>query len=165
MKGSFLGPAFSQEEIETRLRSADAHYQAMSESELLTVTAEALAAGKAVGWFQGRMEFGPRALGARSILADPRSPAMQSTLNLKVKRRESFRPFAPAVTLEAAPSWFDLPVESPYMLLVADASGPKYRQLLTSITPPASRQCARTRTRAFMPSCEHSRKEPAARCW
>jgi carbamoyltransferase len=92
----------------------------MDESALLAATSEALAEGKAVGWFQGRMEFGPRALGARSILADPRSPAMQSILNLKVKRRESFRPFAPAVTAEAAPEWFDLPVESPYMLLVAD---------------------------------------------
>jgi carbamoyltransferase len=92
----------------------------MEEFKLLTTIAADLEAGNAVGWFQGRMEFGPRALGARSILADPRSPAMQSTLNLKVKRRESFRPFAPAVTVEAAPDWFDLSVESPYMLLVAD---------------------------------------------
>ena len=122
MKGSYLGPGFSQQEIESRLRTAGARYQVPNESGLLAATAEALAAGKAVGWFQGRMEFGPRALGARSILADPRSPAMQSTLNLKVKRRESFRPFAPAVTAEAAQAWFDLPVESPYMLLVADVT-------------------------------------------
>ena len=120
MKGSYLGPGFSQQEIESRLRTAGAHYRVLDESELLAATAEALDGGKAVGWFQGRMEFGPRALGARSILADPRSPAMQSTLNLKVKRRESFRPFAPAVTAEAAAAWFDLQVESPYMLLVAD---------------------------------------------
>jgi carbamoyltransferase len=119
MKGSCLGPGFSQQEIESRLGTAGARYQVLGESELLAATAEDLAAGKAVGWFQGRMEFGPRALGARSILADPRSPTMQATLNLKVKRRESFRPFAPAVTAEAAPAWFDLPVESPYMLLVA----------------------------------------------
>ncbi len=119
MKGSLLGPGFSQQEIESRLRTAGAHYRILDESELLAATVEALAGGKAVGWFQGRMEFGPRALGARSILADPRSPAMQSALNLKVKRRESFRPFAPAVTVEAAPAWFDLQVESPYMLLVA----------------------------------------------
>jgi carbamoyltransferase len=120
MKGSYLGPAFSQWEIEKRLRAAGANYQVFGETELLATTVEALAAGHAVGWFQGRMEFGPRALGARSILADPRSPAMQSTLNLKVKRRESFRPFAPAITAEAASAWFDLQVESPYMLLVAD---------------------------------------------
>jgi carbamoyltransferase len=120
MNGSFLGPSFSQRQIETRLLAAGANYRVLNESELLAATAEALAEGKALGWFQGRMEFGPRALGARSILADPRSPAMQSTLNLKVKRRESFRPFAPAVTLQAAPAWFDLRVESPYMLLVAD---------------------------------------------
>ncbi|MGA2182361.1 MAG: carbamoyltransferase [Bryobacteraceae bacterium] len=120
MKGSYLGPGFSQQEIESRLRAAGAHYRVLIESELLAATAEALAGGKAVGWFQGRMEFGPRSLGARSILADPRSPTMQSTLNLKVKRRESFRPFAPVVTAEAAAAWFELHVESPYMLLVAD---------------------------------------------
>jgi carbamoyltransferase len=120
MKGSLLGPAFSQQEIENGLRNAGAVYAVLDEAALLAATADALAAGKAVGWFQGRMEFGPRALGARSILADPRSLTMQSTLNLKVKRRESFRPFAPAVTAEAAGTWFDLPVESPYMLLVAD---------------------------------------------
>jgi len=120
MRGSYLGPGFSQPEIERRLKAAGAHYRVPDEAALLAATADALADGKAVGWFQGRMEFGPRALGARSILADARSPRMQSILNLKVKRRESFRPFAPAVTLEAAPAWFDLPVESPYMLLVAD---------------------------------------------
>jgi carbamoyltransferase len=120
MKGSLLGPAFSQTEIENCLRKAGAVYEVLDEARLFASTAEALAAGKAVGWFQGSMEFGPRALGARSILADARSPTMQSTLNLKVKHRESFRPFAPVVTAEAAATWFDLPAESPYMLLVAD---------------------------------------------
>jgi carbamoyltransferase len=119
MKGSLLGPAFSEQEIENGLQNAGAVYEVLDEVALLAATADALSAGKAVGWFQGRMEFGPRALGARSILADPRSLTMQSTLNLKVKRRESFRPFAPVVTAEAAATWFDLPVESPYMLLVA----------------------------------------------
>jgi carbamoyltransferase len=119
MSGGLLGPAFTQPEIQKRLQALGARYHVMKECELLATAADALAAGKAVGWFQGRMEFGPRALGARSILADPRSPGMQSILNLKVKKRESFRPFAPAVTVEAAPEWFDLQVESPYMLLVA----------------------------------------------
>ena len=120
MHGSYLGPAFSFDEIESRLVHAGALFTVLDESELLDACVQALVAGKAVGWFQGRMEFGPRALGARSILGDPRSPQMQSLLNLKVKFRESFRPFAPAVLREHLSDWFELDVDSPYMLLVAD---------------------------------------------
>jgi carbamoyltransferase len=120
MHGSYLGPEFSQQEIESRLASTGARFSSLSETDMIEACAEELASGKAVGWFQGRMEFGPRALGARSILGDPRSPSMQRTLNLKVKFRESFRPFAPAVTLDAVQDWFELDRESPYMLLVAD---------------------------------------------
>jgi carbamoyltransferase len=119
MRGSYLGPEFAQDEIERRLAAAGAHFTVLDEARLLDATAAALAEGKAVGWFQGRMEFGPRALGARSILGDPRSPTMQKTLNLKVKYRESFRPFAPAVLREDVAEWFDLDGDSPYMLLVA----------------------------------------------
>jgi carbamoyltransferase len=120
MQGAYLGPEFAQTEIEERLRAAGARFQVLGDAELLDTCAEALAGEKALGWFQGRMEFGPRALGGRSILADPRSPRMQSVLNLKVKYRESFRPFAPSVLREDVSDWFDLDVESPYMLLVAD---------------------------------------------
>jgi len=120
MRGSYLGPEFGQEEIERRLRDAGAHFSVLSEPDLLDACVDALTAGKAVGWFQGRMEFGPRALGARSILGDPRSPQMQSVLNLKVKFRESFRPFAPSVLREYVSDWFELDCDSPYMLLVAD---------------------------------------------
>ncbi len=120
MKGAYLGPSFSQDEIERRLRAAGGRFTVMSDEALLEASVDALAGEKALGWFQGRMEFGPRALGGRSILADARSPAMQSTLNLKVKHRESFRPFAPAVLREDLADWFDLDQDSPYMLLVAD---------------------------------------------
>jgi carbamoyltransferase len=120
MHGSYLGPDFRNDEIAARLLAAGARFEHIPERELLDVCAGELAQGHALGWFQGRMEFGPRALGARSILADPRSPTMQRTLNLKIKLRESFRPFAPAVTRESATDWFDLEEESPYMLLVAD---------------------------------------------
>ncbi|HEV2446338.1 MAG TPA: carbamoyltransferase N-terminal domain-containing protein, partial [Candidatus Sulfopaludibacter sp.] len=120
MRGSYLGPEFGQDEIERRLRDAGASFSVLSEPDLLDACVDALLAGKAVGWFQGRMEFGPRALGARSILGDPRSPQMQSLLNLKVKFRESFRPFAPSVLREHAGDWFELDCDSPYMLLVAD---------------------------------------------
>jgi len=120
MKGSYLGPSFLQPDIERRLAAAGAVYSVLDDDELLSQSAEALAAGKALGWFQGRMEFGPRALGARSILGDARSPAMQSILNLKVKYRESFRPFAPSVLREDVAEWFELDTDSPYMLLVAD---------------------------------------------
>jgi carbamoyltransferase len=120
MKGSFLGPEFSQQEVEQRLKVVGAQFHVLSEPELLDNSVDALVAEKALGWFQGRMEFGPRALGARSILADPRSPRMQTTLNLKVKFRESFRPFAPSVLREHVSDWFEMDCDSPYMLLVAD---------------------------------------------
>jgi carbamoyltransferase len=120
MSGSFLGPAFSDDEIRQRLIAAGACFEHLCDEEVLDRTAAALADEKAVGWFQGRMEFGPRALGARSILADPRSPEMQRTLNLKVKYRESFRPFAPSVMRDDVADWFDLDADSPYMLMVAD---------------------------------------------
>ena len=120
MHGAFLGPEFSPDEIRAMLDAAGARYETLTDDTLIDATAEALAAGKAVGWFQGRMEFGPRALGNRSILADARSPIMQKTLNLKVKHRESFRPFAPSVLRSDVAAWFDLDRDSPYMLLVAD---------------------------------------------
>ncbi len=120
MKGSYLGPSFLQPDIESRLAAAGAVYSVLDDSELISQSVNALEDGKALGWFQGRMEFGPRALGARSILGDARSPAMQSILNLKVKYRESFRPFAPSVLREDVAEWFELDSDSPYMLLVAD---------------------------------------------
>ncbi|MBN9437412.1 carbamoyltransferase [Bosea sp. (in: a-proteobacteria)] len=120
MRGSYLGPEFTQEQIEAELTAAGAKFEALDEATLIDLTAQGLADGKAVGWMQGRMEFGPRALGGRSILGDPRSPAMQKTLNLKVKYRESFRPFAPSVLREDVADWFELDGDSPYMLLVAD---------------------------------------------
>jgi carbamoyltransferase len=119
MRGSLLGPAFDETEIRRRLTAAGARFTPVGDDELLARTARALAQGMAVGWFQGRMEFGPRALGARSILGDARSPTMQKTLNLKVKYRESFRPFAPSVLREDVAGWFELDADSPYMLLVA----------------------------------------------
>ncbi|HEY6349046.1 MAG TPA: carbamoyltransferase [Candidatus Angelobacter sp.] len=125
MKGAFLGPEFCQCEIEQRLTSAGASFRTVSDQELICTVAHALAEGKAVGWLQGRMEFGPRALGGRSILADPRSPTMQKQLNLKVKYRESFRPFAPSVLREHLSDWFQLDLDSPYMLLVADVAREK----------------------------------------
>ncbi len=122
MRGSYLGPSYAQDEIESRLRAAGARFRVLADGALLDECAQSLAAGKALGWFQGRMEFGPRALGARSILGDARSPTMQKLLNLKIKQRESFRPFAPAVLREDLSEWFELDVDSPYMLLVADVS-------------------------------------------
>ena len=119
MRGAYLGPDYRQDDIEQRLRAAGAVLVALDDTELLRQTVAALVAERAVGWFQGRMEFGPRALGARSILGDPRSPTMQKTLNLKVKFRESFRPFAPAVLRADVAAWFELDTDSPYMLLVA----------------------------------------------
>jgi len=120
MSGSYLGPEYSQPDVESRLRAAGARVDVLPDDEaMIRVTADALAAGQAVGWFQGRMEFGPRALGARSILGDARSASMQKTLNLKVKYRESFRPFAPSVLREDVADWFELDDDSPYMLLVA----------------------------------------------
>ena len=129
MRGSYLGPSFSQQEIERRLAAVGAQFEVCDDETLLNASADALAAGKALGWFQGRMEFGPRALGARSILADPRSPTAQRTLNLKVKFRESFRPFAPSVLREEVQDWFDLDHDSPYMLLVADVKKDRRREL------------------------------------
>ena len=120
MGGAYLGPEYSQQDIEERLRQLGGNFEVLDEPALLTRTVDALADGKAVGWHQGRMEFGPRALGNRSILADPRSSTMQSVLNLKVKFRESFRPFAPSVLREDVADWFELDTDSPYMLLVAD---------------------------------------------
>jgi carbamoyltransferase len=120
MRGGYLGPDFALAEIQDRLTRAGAVFETLDDEGLVGACAEALAEGKALGWFQGRMEFGPRALGARSILGDARSPSMQKQLNLKVKYRESFRPFAPAVLAEDAEKFFDMKGESPYMLLVAD---------------------------------------------
>jgi carbamoyltransferase len=119
MHGAYLGPRFSELEIQQRLRAAGAKFKVVDEADAIAEACEALVAQKAVGWFQGRMEFGPRALGGRSILGDPRSPTMQKLLNLKVKYRESFRPFAPAVLREDLADWFELDHDSPYMLLVA----------------------------------------------
>jgi carbamoyltransferase len=120
MAGGYLGPSFSQSEIKERLGQAGAVFMELDDDAIIQRTVKALVAEKAVGWFQGRMEFGPRALGARSILGDPRSPSMQSSLNLRVKFRESFRPFAPAVLREDVADWFDLDGDSPYMQIVAE---------------------------------------------
>lgn len=129
MRGSYLGPAYEQSDIERRLSAAGAVFTTLGDRETIDATAAALAEGKAVGWVQGRMEFGPRALGGRSILGDPRSPNMQKTLNLKVKYRESFRPFAPSVRREDVADWFELDTDSPYMLLVADVAQARRRQM------------------------------------
>ena len=125
MKGSYLGTEFDQEEIEKELKSVGANFETIQYEDLIEKTAEYLSDEKAIGWFQGRMEFGPRALGARSILGDPRSDTMQKNLNLKVKYRESFRPFAPSILREDVSEWFNINVDSPYMLLVADVSSDK----------------------------------------
>jgi carbamoyltransferase len=119
MRGSYLGPEFNGEEIEGILVTAGANYRRISRADLLECVARLLADEKVVGWFEGRMEFGPRALGARSILGDPRSPRMQSQMNLKIKFRESFRPFAPSVLRERVADYFQMDADSPYMLLVA----------------------------------------------
>jgi carbamoyltransferase len=129
MSGAFLGPAFDDADSAQRLDAAGARYERLADAQTIERTAQALADGQAVGWFSGRMEFGPRALGGRSILADPRSPTMQRTLNLKVKYRESFRPFAPSVLREDVADWFDLDIDSPYMLLVADVAKAHRRQM------------------------------------
>ena len=125
MSGSYLGAEFKQEEIERELNSIGAKYVTLNYEDLINKTSEILSNQKAIGWFQGRMEFGPRALGGRSILGDPRSENMQKNLNLKVKFRESFRPFAPSVLREDLSQWFDMNVDSPYMLLVADIKSEK----------------------------------------
>ena len=129
MKGAYLGPEFTDDEIEAELSACGARFKKLSESELIEQVATALADEKAVGWMQGRMEFGPRALGGRSIIADPRSSVMQKQLNLKVKYRESFRPFAPSVLREDVGDWFEHDADSPYMLLVADVQKNKRRSM------------------------------------
>jgi carbamoyltransferase len=130
MSGSYLGPWYSDDDVAARLGAVGARFELLSEEGLISETSRALADEQAVGWFQGRMEFGPRALGARSILGNARSPAMQKMLNLKVKYRESFRPFAPAVLREHVADWFELDRDSPYMLLVA-AVIPERRRTMT----------------------------------
>ncbi len=125
MKGSYLGPDYNQDEIENNLKIAGANFETLNYNELIDKTAQLLSNEKAIGWFQGRMEFGPRALGSRSILGDPRSDKMQKNLNLKVKYRESFRPFAPSILREDLSTWFDIDVDSSYMLLVANINSDK----------------------------------------
>ena len=129
MKGAYLGPEFKDTEIEAELTACGARFKKLSEAEMIEEVASALAEEKAVGWMQGRMEFGPRALGARSIIADPRSDRMQKQLNLKVKYRESFRPFAPSILREDVSEWFEHETDSPYMLLVADVQKDKRRAM------------------------------------
>ena len=129
MRGSYLGPSYSQDEIDAGLTAAGARFETLTDEQLIAQSAQDLADGRALGWFQGRMEFGPRALGGRSILGDARSPTMQKTLNLKVKYRESFRPFAPSVLREDVADWFELDGDSPYMLLVADVVTPRRRAM------------------------------------
>ena len=125
MKGSYLGPSFNENTIENKLKELKGVFKKKNSKEIISITAKELSNSKTVGWFQGRMEFGPRALGGRSILADPRSEKMQKELNLKIKFRESFRPFAPSVLREDVSEWFDLNYDSPYMLLVADVNKAK----------------------------------------
>ena len=132
MKGSYLGPRDSEEEIENFLRANKLSYTKYSREELPEVVAELLARGKIIGLHQGRMEFGPRALGCRSIIGDARSPEMQSVMNLKIKFRESFRPFAPSVLREHVAEWFELDRDSPYMLLVADVTPEKRMEVSES---------------------------------
>ena len=129
MQGGYLGPEYEQSDIETRLRDMGAKFDVLSSAEVTDAAAVALADEQAVGWMQGRMEFGPRALGARSIIGDPRSPSMQKTLNLKVKYRESFRPFAPSVLREDVGEWFDHEADSPYMLMVANVKKNHQREM------------------------------------
>jgi len=125
MNGSYLGNEFNQEEVEKELNIAGANFEILNYEDLINKTSEFISKEKAIGWFQGRMEFGPRALGARSILGDPRSEKMQKNLNLKVKYRESFRPFAPSVLREDLSKWFDMNLDSPYMLIVANINKDK----------------------------------------
>jgi carbamoyltransferase len=129
MRGAYLGPAYSEQEIEQRLTQCGARFERLDDRALIGTAAEDLARSKALGWFQGRMEFGPRALGNRSILGDARSSTMQKTLNLKIKYRESFRPFAPSVLRERVSDWFEMDCDSPYMLLVADVVKPRRREM------------------------------------
>ena len=129
MRGAYLGPNFSNEEIKKYLTECGANYKELDDDAVIDETAKGLADGKAIGWMNGRMEFGPRSLGGRSIIADPRSPLVQKTLNLKVKYRESFRPFAPSVLREDVSEWFEIDIDSPYMLIVADVIKNKRREI------------------------------------
>jgi carbamoyltransferase len=129
MKGSYLGPQFSDDQVENELKNCGANYKKLNLDQIIKDTAKALSEEKAIGWFQGRMEFGPRSLGNRSIIADPRSEKIQKNLNLKVKFRESFRPFAPAILFEKVSEWFEINSQSPYMLLVADVKNSKQIQM------------------------------------
>jgi carbamoyltransferase len=129
MNGSYLGPQFTDDQVENELKNCGANYKKLTTDQIIKVTAKVLSQEATVGWFQGRMEFGPRSLGNRSIIADSRSEKMQKNLNLKVKYRESFRPFAPAVLFEKVSEWFDINSESPYMLLVADVKKTKQLQM------------------------------------
>jgi len=151
MQGSYLGPAYSDSEIQALLQAEQAPYQYLSEPQLYPEVARLLAAGKVVGWFQGRMEFGPRALGNRSILGDARSPVMQSILNLKIKQRESFRPFAPAVLAEDLPQYFQLNCPSPYMLLVAKLAA----ELQLEVVPGLSGLARLAQQRSSLPAITH----------
>lgn len=155
MAGGYWGPAFDDAECARRLSGAGARFsQIHDEAELVKATADALAAGQAVGWMQGRMEFGPRALGNRSILGDPRSPTMQHDLNLKIKFRESFRPFAPAVLREAASEWFELDIDSPYMLVVAPVAA-RHRIPVTPADEARKGMDALTVCRSALPAITH----------
>jgi carbamoyltransferase len=129
MKGAYLGPSFEQSDVEARLTAVGAKFEVLAVEQIINASARALAEQQALGWFQGRMEFGPRALGGRSILGDARSPTMQSRLNLKVKHRESFRPFAPSVLRERLTDYFELDHDSPYMMLVADVAEPRRKRM------------------------------------
>lgn len=129
MQGSYLGPSYSQSDIESALTAAGAKFQSLGDDALIGATVDALVDELAIGWFQGRMEFGPRALGNRSIIGDPRSPSMQKMLNLRVKYRESFRPFAPSVLREDVSDWFEIDSDSPYMLMVADVKKERNRAM------------------------------------
>lgn len=132
MRGSYLGPSYEQSDIEKRLEACGAKFKSLGDDAFILSVAQKLADEKVVGWFQGRMEFGPRALGGRSILGDPRSSSMQKTLNLKIKYRESFRPFAPSILRDSVDQWFDLKEDSPYMLMVADVREDK-RRIMTDV--------------------------------
>ena len=125
MKGSYLGTEYTQDEIEKELRFLGANFETFNYDDLINKTSELLSNKNVIGWFQGRMEFGPRALGSRSILADPRSDEMQKILNLKIKKRESFRPFAPSILREDLSDWFNIDIDSPYMLIVAHVNSNK----------------------------------------
>ena len=167
MAGAFLGPEFGDAEIRRALSDAGTGYCELADDALIGAAADALAAGEVVGWFQGRMEFGPRALGNRSILGDARSPTMQSTLNLKIKGRESFRPFAPSVPRSQVSDWFDLDCDSPYMLVVADVIRRRRQPRSDAVRsdtpatthvdspPPESRLLPRLRTHSEIPAVTH----------